>query len=104
MLCPRSLKGLRRYNGVFGIDHVPGAQAGQRGAGRLKCCSQNCRISKAFGIDGLDAADLEKALGEGRARGEVGGRAEVGEKNFRSIASFFQNLIGAVAQALKGRG
>ena len=81
MPCAGGLKGLRRRSGLRGIDLVGRAQAGQRRAGGLEGGGERRRIGKSFGIDRLDAAGLEKALGKGRARGEVGGRAEIGEKD-----------------------
>src|SRR6202035_984178 len=81
MPCARGLKGLRRRNGLPGIDLVGRAQAGKLSAGRLERRRQRCWVVKSLAIDRLDSAGLKKALGEGRPRGEVGRRAEIGEKD-----------------------
>ena len=52
----------------------------------------------------LDAAGLEQALGETRARREVGGAAEAGEEHLGPLPGAGEVGVAPVAQALEGLG
>src|SRR4051812_37443461 len=59
------LKGLCGRGSMLRIDLVGGTKAGEGRTGRFKGGAECSGIGKPFGIDRLDAAGLEKALGEG---------------------------------------
>src|ERR1035437_9709547 len=88
---------------MLGLDHVRGAQAGQRGAWRPERGGGGSRLGKSPAINCLDPAGLEKTLRKRRTQGEVGGCAEIGEKDFWPRAAVFQKLIRPVAQAFEWR-
>src|SRR3954451_24868971 len=104
MPCSGKLKRVRGCDRLPGVDLVLGTQAGQSSARCLERGRKRSRIGKAFGLDNLDAAGLEKTPGERRARGELGRRAEVGEKYPRPRPFVFHNPVRPVAQGFEGLG
>src|SRR5262249_23624805 len=93
MPCAGCLKGLGGICGLAGIDLVRGTHARDRRAGRLEGRGELCEDKKSLVVDSLDAARLEKAFGKSSARGEIGGRAEIGEEDFWALPGFVQDRI-----------
>src|SRR5260370_24641484 len=81
MLRVSGWKGLGGSGRERGIAVVRRAQARTRRDGGLEGGGERFRRRKPRSIERLDAAGLEEALGKGRARCEVGRRAEVGKKD-----------------------
>ena len=70
----------------------------------LNAAASAAGSAKPCGVDRLDAAGLEEALGKGGARGEIGGRAEIGEEDFWPRAGALELVVRFVAQRLERRG
>src|SRR5258707_13224967 len=104
MLCVSGLKGLCGGFRLRGIDLVRRAQARHRRAGSLEGRGKRCRVGKSHGVERLDAAGLEEAFGERGTRREIGGRAEIGEKDLWPCPSALESGIRLIAQRLEGCG
>src|SRR5262252_9273076 len=104
MPCAGCLKGLGGICGLAGIDFVRGTHARDRRAGGPEGRGELRENKESLVVDGLDAAGLEEALGKGRARGEIGGGAEIGEEDFWPASGLVQDRIRLVAQRLERRG
>src|ERR1700733_2567686 len=74
------MKGLGGFLRAFGVDRVGRADTGERRTGSLEGGRNRGGICQVFRCHGLDTAGLEETPGKGRARGEIGRGAEVGEE------------------------
>ena len=83
-VAPAASSALAAATASLGIDLVGRAQAGELRARRLERGDHLVAAGEAVVGHRLDAAGLEEILGERRARGEIGGAAEIGEKDFRA--------------------
>src|ERR1700730_11198688 len=101
MRCPRCLKGFGGGSRMCCVDLVRRAQARHRGAGGLEGGGKRCRVAKSLGVERLDAAGFEETFCEGGARREVGGGAEIGEKDFWSRPGALESGIRLIAQRLE---
>src|SRR5262245_21793725 len=81
MSAASGLQGLGGSDRLLSVDLVGGTEAGQLRTGGFIGRGEGGGIGKALGVDRFDPAGLEEALRKGRARGEIGGHAEIGEEN-----------------------
>src|SRR5262249_27591196 len=98
MTCAGVFQGCRSIGALAAVQLIRRAQARELGAGGLECLDHRVAGGEAVVAYCLDAAGGEQILGEGCARGEVGGRAEIGEEDFRPRAGAREHPIGSVAK------
>ena len=101
MLVSCGLQRSRRGHGLRGVDFVGRAKTDEVRRRCLAGGGEGGSIGKPLAVDDLDSAAFEKALCKGRARGEVGGAAEIGKEDRGPLSLLLQDLIGAVAQTLE---
>src|SRR5258707_13081441 len=100
MLCVSGLKGPGGSARECRVDLVRRAQARRGRAGSLEGGGKRCRLGKPRSVERLDAAGLEEAFCERSTRREVGGRAEIGEKDSWPRAGALESGIRLIAQRL----
>src|SRR6516225_3058764 len=88
----------RRRHRLACIYLVRRAQARELGAGGFERLNHRVATSEAVVAGRLDAAGGEEILGEACPRGEVRGRAEIGEEYFRPRTGVREHPIGSVAK------
>ena len=84
--CPGLFKVLGDIGGHVGILRVRSANHRDFGATFAKCLGSITGIGKAVIGDCLNPASFEKVSGKHGARGVLGNRAQIGQKDLRKFA------------------
>src|SRR6476660_6816449 len=100
MACARRGPSLGRTDSLARVDLVRRAEAGELGVRLFESFHQ----SVAASFHRLDAACLEQAPGETRARREVGGAAKASEEHLGPLPGAGEVGVAPVAQVLEGLG